>query len=255
MIKIDIKKELNSSHKLDVKLNISKNEFIALSGKSGSGKTTLLRVLAGLEEASGDIVVENNIWLSKNFKLPVQKRDIGFVFQDYALFENMSVEQNLLFVQKDKKLADELLEITELTQLKKSYPKTLSGGQKQRVALCRALMKKPKILLLDEAFSALDYSMRLKLQDELLIFHKKFNLTTIMVTHDQKQMYKLANRVVFLDNGKIQDQTQDSKDYDKVINITQKNNYYSLVMEHQNKIIEFKLTKEDIEKFQYSNMN
>jgi len=255
MIKIDIKKELNSSHKLDVKLNISKNEFIALSGKSGSGKTTLLRVLAGLEEANGDIVVENNIWLSKNFKLPVQKRDIGFVFQDYALFENMSVEQNLLFVQKDKKLADELLEITELTQLKKSYPKTLSGGQKQRVALCRALMKKPKILLLDEAFSALDYSMRLKLQDELLIFHKKFNLTTIMVTHDQKQMYKLANRVVFLNNGKIQDQTQDSKDYNKVINITQKNNYYSLVMEHQNKIVEFKLTKEDIEKFQYSNMN
>ncbi len=208
MIQIDINKNLHGVDKnmnLDINLTINQGDFIALSGVSGSGKTTLLRILAGLEDAKGTIKVHNNIWLDSNKKLPVQKREIGFVFQDYALFENMSVEQNLLFVNKNQKLADELLELTQLTQLKNRLPNRLSGGQKQRVSLCRAMMSQPKLLLLDEPLSALDLSMRNKLQKEILALHKKFDITTIMVSHDPSEIYKLASRVIVLQNGKITD--------------------------------------------------
>ena len=176
-MKLDFKKPLigsNGEMLLDIDLNLTKGEFISISGASGSGKTTILRILAGLEEARGRIVVDDEVWLDKNFSLPPQKRKIGFVFQDYALFSNMSVEQNLLFVDNDKNLADKLLSMTELSELKDRYPNTLSGGQKQRVSICRALMKKPKILLLDEAFSALDAVMRTKLQDDVLALHREF---------------------------------------------------------------------------------
>jgi molybdate transport system ATP-binding protein len=133
----------------------------------------------------------------------VQKREIGFVFQDYALFENMTVEKNLLFVNNNKKLAKHLLELTELESLKNRYPNRLSGGQKQRVSICRALMKKPKILLLDEPLSALDANMRTKLQNELLTLHKEFKTTTIMVSHDPSEIYRLASRVIVMENAKI----------------------------------------------------
>ena len=206
MININIQKALhgaNANMRLEINLNIQKGEFLALSGKSGSGKTTLLRILAGLEEAQGRVRVGSSLWLENANSLAVQQREIGFVFQDYALFENMSVEKNLLFVSNDKKLAKHLLELTELFQLKDRYPNTLSGGQKQRVSICRALMKRPKILLLDEPLSALDATMRRKLQKELLTLHKEFQTTTIMVTHDPSEIYRLASRVVVLDNGKI----------------------------------------------------
>lgn len=206
MIKININKQLhgsNGSMTLDVNFNIKKGDFIALTGLSGSGKTTLLRILAGLEESKGNISVDNQVWLDDKSYLNIQKRDIGFVFQDYALFDNMSVEQNLLYVEKDKKLANKLLELTELTQLAKRMPSTLSGGQKQRVSLCRAMMNKPKLLLMDEPLSALDPSMRLKLQNEILRLHKEFNTTTIMVSHEPSEMYRLANRVLVIQQGKI----------------------------------------------------
>jgi molybdate transport system ATP-binding protein len=106
-------------------------------------------------------------------------------------------------VENDRKLAEELLEVTELTELKDRYPNTLSGGQKQRVAICRALMRKPKILILDEPFSALDIEMREKLQNEIAFFHKSFNLTTIMVSHMFSEIYKLANKVIKLNKGKM----------------------------------------------------
>ena len=201
MIKVDAK--LNKGLIFNYKFTINRGDFVALVGKSGSGKSTLLRILAGLEDAKGEIEVFGTKWLSNKFKLPPQKREIGFVFQDYALFENMSVEQNLLYVKKDKPLADKLLNLSELEHLKDKYPKHLSGGQKQRVALCRALMKRPKILLLDEPLSALDSTMRKKLQEEILKVHKEFNLTTIMVSHDKAEIYKLANRVLKLSNGKV----------------------------------------------------
>ena len=208
MISLNIKKELHGSNgvmNLDINLSLQNGEFVALSGDSGSGKTTLLRVLAGLEEAFGEIIVDGEIWLNEKIKKPIQKRDIGFVFQDYALFENLSVIDNLLYVKKDKDLAKQLLSLTDLYELKNRYPSSLSGGQKQRVSLCRALMKRPKILLMDEPLSALDPHMRLKLQDEILTLHKEFETTTIMVSHDPSEMYKLASRVLVLKDGKIID--------------------------------------------------
>ena len=208
MISLNIKKELHGSNgvmNLDINLSLQNREFVALSGVSGSGKTTLLRVLAGLEEASGEIIVDGEIWLNEKIKKPIQKRDIGFVFQDYALFPNLSVIDNLLYVKKDKDLAKQLLSLTDLYELKNRYPNSLSGGQKQRVSLCRALMKRPKILLMDEPLSALDPHMRLKLQDEILTLHKEFETTTIMVSHDPSEMYKLASRVLVLKDGKIID--------------------------------------------------
>ena len=208
MISLNIKKELHGSNgvmNLDINLSLQNGEFVALSGVSGSGKTTLLRVLAGLEEASGEIIVDGEIWLNEKIKKPIQKRDIGFVFQDYALFPNLSVIDNLLYVKKDKDLAKQLLSLTDLYELKNRYPNSLSGGQKQRVSLCRALMKRPKILLMDEPLSALDSHMRLKLQDEILTLHKEFETTTIMVSHDPSEMYKLASRVLVLKDGKIID--------------------------------------------------
>ena len=141
--------------------------------------------------------------MDEKHTLPPQKRKIGFVFQDYALFPNMTVLQNLLFVQKDRALAEHLLELTGLTELKARLPATLSGGQKQRVSLCRAMMNRPKLLLMDEPLSALDPEMRTKLQQEILTLHKDFGTTTIMVSHDPSEIYRLANRVVVLDHGRI----------------------------------------------------
>lgn len=206
MIKIDISKKLHGSNgdmNLDVKLEINKHDFIALSGLSGSGKTTLLRVLAGLEESSGRIEVDGKTWQDENTNLPAQKREIGFVFQDYALFTNMSVKENLLYVKNDISLANRLLEITELSELQNRLPNTLSGGQKQRVSLCRAMMNHPKLLLMDEPLSALDTQMRTKLQNEILTLHKEFGTTTVMVSHDPSEIYRLSNRVVVLDQGTI----------------------------------------------------
>ena len=206
MIKINIQKQLHGSNglmNLNVNLEIKQGEFVALAGLSGSGKTTLLRILAGLEEASGIIKINNSIWLDEKFSLSPQKREIGFVFQDYALFPNYTVLENLLYVNKDIELANHLLKITELSELKNRLPQTLSGGQKQRISLCRALMNRPKILLMDEPLSALDPSMRTKLQNEILTLHKEFNTTTIMVSHDPSEIYRLSNRMVVLNNGQI----------------------------------------------------
>ena len=203
MINIQLQKSLSKSLNLEISLQIASQSFLAVSGESGSGKTTLLRILAGLEEAQGVIDVSGDVWLSERKSLAPQKRHIGFLFQDYALFENMTVLENLLFVSPDKALAEELLTMTRLSDLKSRYPNTLSGGQKQRVALCRAMMRAPKILLLDEPLSALDPKMRTKLQHDILALHKRFKTTTIMVSHDPSEIYRLANRVVVLEEGKV----------------------------------------------------
>ena len=206
MLIINIKKALDGVKKemhLDVNLSITQGDFIAITGESGSGKTTLLRVLAGLEKAQGEITLNQHTWLNSKTIMPPQQREIGFVFQEYALFNNMSVEENLLFVNKDKALASHLLAITHLTTLKNRLPNSLSGGQKQRVALCRAMMKRPKLLLMDEPLSALDPKMRIKLQNEILVLHKEFKMTTIMVSHDPSEIYHLSSRVIVLESGKI----------------------------------------------------
>lgn len=206
MIEIDIYKRLfgsNGKMELDINLTIKRGEFIALAGESGAGKTTILRVLAGLENSSGIIKVDNEIWQNNDYSLAIQKRKIGFVFQDYALFPNMSVEKNLLFVHKDIELSNYLLNITNLYNLKDRLPYTLSGGQKQRVSLCRAFMNRPKLLLMDEPLSALDPFMRVKLQDEILRLHEEFATTTIMVSHDLDEIYNLSNRLLIIRDGKI----------------------------------------------------
>lgn len=206
MIEIDVHKELLGSMgkmELNVNLTIESKNFVALSGQSGSGKTTLLRILAGLENAQGKIRVDDELWLDGTHCLAPQQRGIGFVFQDYALFPNMSVLENLLFVRKDRALAKQLLELTELAELANRKPATLSGGQKQRVSLCRAMMNRPKLLLMDEPLSALDPLMRNKLQHEILTLHKNFGTTTIMVSHDPSEIYRLSSRVVVLSQGKV----------------------------------------------------
>ncbi len=202
MISLKINKTLcgaKGEMNLEVDLKIKQGEFLAISGESGAGKSTLLRILAGLEEAEGDVIVNGQNW--RNF--PVQKRQIGFVFQDFGLFENMSVEQNLLFVAKDRALAKELLEITQLRELKNRKPNTLSGGQKQRLALARAFMSRPKILLLDEPLSALNHKMRVELQKEIVKLHKRFGCTTLMVSHDASDIYRMASYVIVMELGKI----------------------------------------------------
>ncbi len=211
MIEIKLKKELlHSSGKitLDIEMKVKEGEFLSIFGESGAGKTTLLRMIAGLTNPDkGYIKVKNHVWFDseKNINLPPQKRKIGFVFQDFALFPNMTVEENILFAmeKKDIDFLEFLLDFTELKNLRKRKPETLSGGQKQRVALARAIARKPDILLLDEPLSALDIKTRLKLQDEILKVHKKFNLTTFLVSHDYSEIFKLSNRVIHIKKGKI----------------------------------------------------
>jgi len=208
-LNLQIKKTLyttNSVFDLDIDISANKGEIITLFGKSGAGKTTILRLIAGLTEAeSGNIVVNNKIWYNsaKQINLNTQKRKTGFVFQDYALFPNMTVYKNLLFANKNKKEVEELLILTSLNEFKNRKPNTLSGGQKQRVALARALATKPDLLLLDEPLAALDHEMRQELQDEIIKINKKFRITIILVSHDLAEIFKLSEKVYVIDKGKI----------------------------------------------------
>ncbi|MBR2158521.1 MAG: ATP-binding cassette domain-containing protein [Campylobacter sp.] len=203
MIKFHCQKSFNGFN-LDVKFEIASGEFVALYGKSGSGKSTILRLLAGFDKPNSGVISNGEqIYYNKNIFLPPQKRNIGYLFQDYALFPNMTVMQNLLFANNDLKFATELLEFIELLEFKNALPSTLSGGQKQRIALARALMRRPKILLLDEPLSALDMSLRTKLQEYLIQIHKKYSMSIILVSHDRYEIYRLANRIYEINNGKI----------------------------------------------------
>lgn len=191
---------------LDFDIMLSQGEISAIFGESGAGKTTLLRILAGLiTPQKGFIRVGDEIWLDlkKGINLSPQKRSLGFVFQDYALFPNMSVRENLAYATRNQRKIDELLELISLKELANSRPKELSGGQAQRVALARALAKEPKILLLDEPLSALDFKMRSHLQEELLKILKHFKTTALLVSHNLAEIYRLSARVLQLSGGKI----------------------------------------------------
>lgn len=209
MIKIHIKHPIKSA-KGDLLLEFDKefkqSDFVSIYGESGAGKTTILRIIAGLVKPEfGLIKVNDVVWFDsqKGIFLPPQKRKVGFVFQDYALFPNLTVRENLNFAfeGKDKGKINELLELMGLKQLENSYPAKLSGGQCQRVALARAIIKNPQILLLDEPLSALDFKMRSFLQDEILKLVKHFKLTTLLVSHDIGEIYKLTKRVIELKDG------------------------------------------------------
>jgi molybdate transport system ATP-binding protein len=194
--------------KLDINLKIPEYGFVTLFGKSGVGKTTVLRMISGLTKPdSGYIKVGHENWFNSNngINIKTQLRNIGFVFQDYALFPNMTVEEHLYYAQKkrDVKHVNELLNIFNLEGLKKRKPDTLSGGQKQRAAVARALARKPRILLLDEPLSALDSETRQILQQEIITAHKSFFATTILVSHDIDEISRLTDKVYVIDNGEI----------------------------------------------------
>lgn len=211
-ISISVRKNLHTAEgacQLSVDLQLQNGAFLGVTGASGSGKTTLLRLIAGLLlPQQGRIEVGGKLWLDtgRGFSLPPQQRDIGIVFQDYALFPNMNVRENLTFAlgkENEPGIVEELIEITELQGLLAQYPRQLSGGQKQRVALARALVRRPRLLLLDEPLSALDPRMRVRLQNYILEVHKAFDLTTVMVSHDYREIFKLADRVITLQDGQI----------------------------------------------------
>ena len=212
MIEFKIKKTLQSSGgkmQLNVDVTIPKGEFVTLYGKSGAGKTSILRILAGLmQPEKGKVEVEGIIWYDskKNISLSPQKRKVGLVFQEYALFPNMTVKENLEYALPkgdSSAIIDELIEIVELGDLKNRKPHSLSGGQQQRAALARSLVQKPQLLLLDEPLSALDAEMRSKLQQYIVRLHREYHLTTIMVSHDVSEILKMSDLVIELTDGKI----------------------------------------------------
>jgi molybdate transport system ATP-binding protein len=212
MIELELYKILKTSEgdlPLDIKLRVNEGQLITIEGHSGAGKTTILRLIAGLIQPDhGKIIVDKKEWLDteKKLFLPPQKRNVGFVFQEYSLFPNMTVYENIRFAlngDESNEYASEIIHIMELELLKNRYPSTLSGGQQQRASLARAIAKKPDILLLDEPLSALDTEMRLKLQDYILKVHRLLHLTTILVSHDISEIFKMSDRVVRLNKGKI----------------------------------------------------
>lgn len=212
MIQINLQKKLSSAEgemHLKVDFSIKEGSFVTLYGKSGAGKTTILRIIAGLiQPDKGHIEVDGLAWMDTDQKINLipQKRQVGIVFQDYALFPNMSVMENLKFgllTSQDSSIVAELLEIMELGELKNRKPANLSGGQKQRVALARALVQRPKVLLLDEPLSALDPEMRQRLQGYILQAHNTYGLTTILVSHDTSEIMKLSDHMILLEHGRI----------------------------------------------------
>jgi molybdate transport system ATP-binding protein len=212
VVELDIRKKLHASlgeFVLELQLCIEDGEFIALFGQSGAGKTTLLRCIAGLAEPDeGHIRMNGETWFDsrKKINLPPQRRRVGFMFQDYALFPNMSVRGNLEFalrLGRSRLRVDELIEMMALGALQHRKPVALSGGQQQRVALARALISEPRLLLLDEPFSALDQQTRLRLQDEVLRLQRHFGVAAVMVSHEVSEVYKLARRVMVIEHGGI----------------------------------------------------
>jgi len=212
MIQLNIQKKLKSATgemNLSINTEIKQGNLVSFYGKSGAGKTTILKILAGLlNPETGEIVVNGVTWLntSKKINLKPQKRKVGFVFQDYSLFPNMTVKENLKFAlakNQSQKIISELIEIVELGNLQNRKPETLSGGQKQRVALARALVQKPSILMLDEPLSALDSEIRYKLQQHILQVHQEYHLTTILISHDISEILRMSDYLFEITSGKI----------------------------------------------------
>jgi sulfate/thiosulfate transport system ATP-binding protein len=193
----------------DVSLEVPAGELLALLGPSGSGKTTLLRIIAGLEVADSGAVLYHDEDVTD---AAVRERNVGFVFQHYALFRHLSVFENVAFglrVRKQprarvKERVRELLRLVQLEGLERSLPSQLSGGQRQRVALARALAAEPKVLLLDEPFGALDAKVRQELRQWLRRLHDELHVTSVFVTHDQEEAFEVADRVVVMNQGRIE---------------------------------------------------
>lgn len=216
----NVSKQFGSFQALDrVSLNIEAGSLVALLGPSGSGKSTLLRLIAGLEMPDS-----GKIWLTGQDAThsSVQERNIGFVFQHYALFKHMTVRKNIAFGMEIQKMppakvkarVEELLNLVQLGGLGDRYPSQLSGGQRQRVALARALAVEPKVLLLDEPFGALDAKVRKDLRAWLRRLHDEVHVTTVFVTHDQEEAMEVADRITVMNKGKIEQVGTPAEIYD-----------------------------------------
>ena len=208
------------SHKTiipSLNLEITKGQFVSLLGPSGCGKTTVLRMLAGLEKnTTGKILIDNNLVSDpkNNFFLPPEKRNLGMVFQSYAIWPHMTVLENVLFplkfqneskytkLEKTQK-AQDILKMVNLADFAERMPSSLSGGQQQRVAIARSLVSHPKVLLLDEPLSNLDAKLRKKMCEELKNLTKHFNMTCLYVTHDQEEAWALSDQVIIMNEGLI----------------------------------------------------
>jgi len=207
----NLKKKYGTFVALDgISFNVQEGEFLALLGPSGSGKTTLLRIIAGLELADeGEVFLKGKDASGK----PIHERNIGFVFQHYALFKHMTVFENIAFGLRVKRprlskteiktRVETLLNLVHLSEVGEKYPSELSGGQRQRIALARVLAIEPKYMLLDEPFGALDAKVRKELRRWLRKLHDSIGLTTIFVTHDQEEAVEVADRIAILDQGKL----------------------------------------------------
>ena len=208
----------------DINLEIKDKEFIVLVGASGCGKSTILRMIAGLEDiSSGEIFIDDK----KVNDVPPKDRDIAFVFQSYALYPHMTVRENIAFGLKmrkvDKKIIEEKVleaaQILDLTKYLDRKPRQLSGGQRQRVALGRAIVRNPKVFLMDEPLSNLDAKLRVQMRSEIKKLHERLQTTFIYVTHDQTEALTMGDRIVVLDKGVIQQLDTPEKIYNDPANV------------------------------------
>ena len=193
----------------NLNLKVKKGELVSLLGPSGCGKTTTLRVVAGfIEPTAGKFLLGDEDYTN----IPVHNRNFGLVFQSYALFPHLTVEENVAFGLKMKKMSkeeirkkvDDILKVVDMSHLAKRYPKELSGGQRQRVAIARALVIEPSLLLLDEPLSNLDAKLRLKMRVEIRKLQQKLGITTLFVTHDQEECFSISDKVAVLNKGVIE---------------------------------------------------
>lgn len=202
MLKCNIEKKLN--HFVLNAEFIVENQILCIMGESGSGKTSILNSIAGLlTPDKGEIILDDNILFSDKINLKPQERNIGYVFQDYALFPNMSVKDNIFFMNPDKNYTNSLIEKLGIEYLLGNFPNTLSGGEKQKVSIVRALANKPRLLLMDEPFSSIDEKFKNKFYEELIEIKKSLDIPIIMVTHNRHEAEILSDRLIFIDKGKI----------------------------------------------------
>lgn len=202
MLKCNIEKKLNHFI-LNVDFTVE-NEILCIMGESGSGKTSILNSIAGLlTPDKGEIILDDNILFSDKINLKPQERKIGYVFQDYALFPNMSVKDNIFFMNPDINYTKLLIEKLGIEYLLGNFPNTLSGGEKQKVSIVRALANKPRLLLMDEPFSSIDEKFKNKFYEELIEIKKSLDIPIIMVTHNRVEAEILSDRLIFIDKGKI----------------------------------------------------
>lgn len=203
MLQLAITKKLKN-FSIDAEFTVGA-EIVVLFGPSGAGKTTILNCIAGLTNPDAGTITLNNrpLYRTREKPTPVQRRNIGYLFQDYALFPHMTVEKNIKYGMRDEELLQKLIKVIGIGHLLDSYPHQISGGEKQRVALIRALATKPEALLLDEPFSSLDDKTRLECQNELLRLHETWKIPIIMVTHDREEAERLGNRILRMEKGKL----------------------------------------------------